>query len=294
MKNIIILTSIIFCLTIFSCGNKKQQDTEYKDNIEITGKNFYRYYWGEKEGLKVWIVDGASIRKEIFNEFIYGGNDERYPFVPVGEIWIDNSISSEEFETTLSHEINERNLMLKNQWTYFDAHDSSLSLELSMRRKYLKESLEHENELPKVEPMDFDSTQEIPDIPDKIKLKNIYRIPLGNRNGINIWVVDGYAVRREIYPDFGFSGNDLAYHFIPKNEIWIDGAITCEETEYSIALETKERENMSKGMIYDDAYVKAVFEIDKLRQQNNSLILTQKKTKKTNPVVRDTGVFITK
>ena len=64
---------------------------------------------------------------------------------------------------------------------------------------------------------------------------------MGTREGISIWIVDGYLVRKNIYPDFGFSGNDLSCHFIPQKEIWIDGQVTCEETEYSIANELMER-----------------------------------------------------
>jgi hypothetical protein len=279
------LLIISMALLFFSCKEKVNTPLPAVDNI-------YRYYIGEKEGFKVWIVDGAIIRKNIFNEFVYGGNDERYPFVPLNEIWIDNSISSEEFETTLAHEINERNLMAISGMTYFDAHDSSLALELVMRRNFMKESLEHESLLKKVPPIDFDSTQEIEDLPDMIKLKNIYRIPLRIVKGIKIWVVDGYAVRRDIYPDFGFSGNDRAYHFIPENEIWIDGSVSCEETEYSIALELKEREKMVHGMLYDSAYVEAVKITDKLRDENMALILKQKPVIKTNPIVRDTGIKI--
>jgi hypothetical protein len=276
---------LLLSVTSFYCG---KNETVNNNILPETG--IYRYYIGEKDGFKIWIVDGAAIRKNIFNEFIYGGNDERYPFVPLNEIWIDNSISSEELETTLAHEINERNLMLKLGMTYFDAHDSSLMLELSMRRKFMKESLEHEAKLPKVAPIDFDSTQEIEDLPDLIKLKNIYRIPLKEIGGVNIWVVDGYAVRRDIYPDFGFSGNDFAYHFIPENEIWIDGAISCEETEYSIALELKEREEMKKGKSYDDAYIEALKVIEKMRTDNFNLVQKQKPVLKTNPIVRDTGI----
>ncbi|MFA5404968.1 MAG: hypothetical protein WC358_08545 [Ignavibacteria bacterium] len=207
----------------------------------------------------------------------------------MSEIWIDNSITVEEFDLTVAHEINERNLMAKGM-TYFNAHDSSLAVELEMRKKYLKESLEHEAVLPKVAPIDFDSTQEIEDLPDLIKIKNIYRCPLKTINGIKIWVVDGFAVRRDIYPDFGFSGNDIAFHFIPENEIWIDGSISCEETEYSIALELKEREEMMKGKIYDEAYFEALKIPERMRLENQKLVLNQKPIIKTNPIVRDTGI----
>jgi hypothetical protein len=89
---------------------------------------------------------------------------------------------------------------------------------------------------------DHDNIKEIKDIPDSIRLQNIYRLPVGIRNGISIWIVDGYLVRKNIFPDFGFSGNDLSCHFIPSKEIWIDGQISCEETEYSISTELMERQ----------------------------------------------------
>ena len=279
-------------LVLLSSCTKKEEPVVSKKNAENKAEsreNYYRYYWGEKDGFKVWIVDGSKIRRDIFNEFIYGGNDERYVFNPENEILIDNSISAEEFETTLAHEINERQLMAKFGWTYFDAHDSSLMLELQMRRNYVKESLAHESKLPKVVPVDFDSTQEIVDLPNKIKLKNIYRIPLGERQRIKIWVVDGYTVRKDIYPDFGFSGNDLAYHFIPEREIWIDGSIICEETEYSIALELKEREEMSKGKEYDSAYLTAVKITDSLRKANYNFTLKHEPLKIPVILIRDTG-----
>lgn len=265
---------------LFSCGY---------DNQEVfKNENFYRYFWGEKNGFKVWIVDGARVREKMFNEFIYGGNDERYPFVPEGEIWIDNSISAKEFNTTLEHEINERNLMAGLGMTYFDAHDSSLKLELYLRTNYRKLCLEHEKELSLVSPVDFDSVIEIENLPVKIKLNDIYRVPYGERSGLKIWIVDGFNVRRDIYPDFGLSGNGFAYKFIPENEIWIDGDISCEETEYSVMLEIKERELIKQGVYYNDAYIKALSITDSARKSTRDLIRT-KSIKTPEFLYRDTG-----
>jgi hypothetical protein len=47
--------------------------------------------------------------------------------------------------------------------------------------------------------------------------------------------------------------NDLANHFILAKEIWIDGQVSCEETEYFIALEMKERQLMTEVKSYSDA-----------------------------------------
>jgi hypothetical protein len=243
MKNLILL--FIIYLFLGACTDKKVSDV-------------YRYYLGKKDNYDIWIVDGNQVRLKIFSSFLYGGNEQRYPFNPKGEIWIDNAISCEEFELTLAHELNERHLMAKFGWTYLTAHDSSLSLEQTIRHSNEEVCRAHEASLKKVAVIDYENIKEIKGIPDSIQLRNIYRVPVGTIEGITIWIVDGYMVRKNIYPDFGFSGNDISYHFIPSKEIWIDGQVSCEETEYSIANEMNERKFMLAGKSYDDAYSDAI------------------------------------
>ena len=237
---------LIISLLIISCNN----------NTRVAG--IYRYYMGKEANYDIWIVDGNQVRLRVFSSFLYGGNEQRYPFNPKGEIWIDNAISCEEYYLTLAHELNERHLMAKFGWQYITAHDSSLSLEQVIRHSNEEISRAHEASLKKVSATDFDNIKEIRGIPDSIQLQNIYRIPVGTRDGISVWIVDGYMVRKNVYPDFGFSGNDLSYHFIPNKEIWIDGQVSCDETEYSIATELMERKLMEQGKSYDDAYSDAI------------------------------------
>jgi hypothetical protein len=218
----------------------------------------YRYYNGKKGKFDIWIVDGSQIRLNIYSSFLYGGNEQRYPFNPKGEIWIDNAISCEEYFLTLAHELNERHLMAKFGWTYLEAHDSSLALEQVIRRSNEEICRAHEASLKKVAVTDYENIKEIKTLPDSIQLHNIYRVPADTVDGIAVWIVDGYMVRKNIYPDFGFSGNDLAYHFIPPREIWIDGQVSCEETEYSIQQELTERKGLAAGRSYDDAYSDAI------------------------------------
>jgi hypothetical protein len=218
----------------------------------------YCYYMGKVQNYNIWIVDGNMVRLKIFSSFLYGGNEQRYPFNPKGEIWIDNAITCEEYYLTLAHELNERHLMAKFGWKYLTAHDSSLSLEQTIRHSNEEICRSHEALLKKVSPTDFSNIKEIRGIPDSISIQNIYRVPMGKREGIDIWIVDGYMVRKNIYPDFGFSGNDLSYHFIPPKEIWIDGQVSCDETEYSIGCELMERKLMQQGKSYDDAYSDAI------------------------------------
>jgi hypothetical protein len=244
MKNL--LSVITLTILVSCCTNNSKID------------RVYRYYVGKTDNHDVWIVDGNQVRLKLYSSFLYGGNEQRYPFNPKGEIWIDNAISCEEYYLTLAHELNERHLMAKFGLTYYAAHDSSLVLEQTIRHSNEAICRAHEDSLRKVSPTDYSGLKEIKGIPDSIKLQNVYRIPAGSRDGIKIWIVDGYIIRKNIYPDFGFSGNDLSYHFIPEKEIWIDGQVTCEETEYSVSTELKERELMAAGKSYEDAYSDAI------------------------------------
>lgn len=252
MKKLFII--LLLNLSILSCKREKSVD------------GVYRYYMGKEQNYNIWIVDGNQVRLKIFSSFLYGGNEQRYPFNPKGEIWIDNAISCEEYYLTLAHELNERHLMAKFGWRYITAHDSSLSLEQTIRHSNEELCRMHEASLKKISATDYANIKEIRNIPDSIQIQNIYRVPIGTREGIAVWIVDGYMVRKNIYPDFGFSGNDLSYHFIPDKEIWIDGQVSCEETEYSIATELKERKLIEGGKSYDDAYSDAIDITLKLRE----------------------------
>ncbi|TRZ71847.1 MAG: hypothetical protein D4R97_06360 [Bacteroidetes bacterium] len=269
----------LFCFfLLISCGH----------NPKVRG--VYRCYWGEKEGFKIWIVDGYKVRQKVYKEFLYGGNEQRYLFNPKGEIWIDHAVSCEEFELTLAHELNERALMAKFGWTYEKSHDSSLMLELRMRKNYDSICRAHEASLHKVSPKDATNVEEIPGIPDSVVISGIYRMPLGIRDGISIWIVDGYKVRANIFPDFGLSGNDMAYHYIPQKEIWIDGQISSEETEFSIKTELLERRLMANGTSYGKAYDSAINLNVRLRQDMQTLINAHPPLIIPPVLVRDTGV----
>ena len=227
-------------------------------SMNMRVRDVYRMHMGMRDGFDIWIVDGGVVRREIYPEFLFGGNPQRYLFVPRREIWIDNVVAAEEFGYTVAHELRERNLMAHKKVSYENAHRVALDLERAMRRSDDSSAREHEKELHMVSPTDCDNVKEIASLPDSVFLRNIYRVMLGMRGAVSVWVVDGAAVRRDIFPDFGLSGNDLAYHFIPEKEIWIDGQISCEETEFSTAIELLERESMAKGMSYNQAYEQAI------------------------------------
>jgi hypothetical protein len=254
-----------------------------------TVSGVYRVRQGSQNGQDIWIVDGALVRREIYPEFLYGGNSQRYRFVPPGEIWVDNTISAEEFSYTVLHEMCERSLMARRGMAYAVAHDSALTAERSARLSDRNAAQRHEQQLPLVSPTDCDGVKEIQGTEDSLRLRGVYRARIGERDGMSIWIVDGAAVRRDIFPDFGLSGNDLAYHFIPGREIWIDGQISCEENQFSIELEFRERSFMLQGLLYDDAYEKALASIRELRRDAARRASQKRPLLLTAPAARDVG-----
>ena len=241
----------VFLLSVMSCTRPPLGESRHVSDL-------YRRPCGMKNGLAIWIVDGPRVRSEVLPEFLYGGNHQRYPFIPAKEIWIDNSITAEEYRYTVEHEVRERGLMAKNGLTYFAAHDSALAIEHWMREIDKELVLEHETKLQPVSPRDSYGDKELPQLLDSVSILGIYRTYVERRGDIEVWIVDGAAIRRDIYPDFGLSGNDLAYHFIPPDEIWIDSQVSCEELEYSVLTEMRERNAMQNRVEYDIAYQKAI------------------------------------
>jgi hypothetical protein len=263
-----LLSIIFFTITLYGC--KVDTNFTHKGVDDIAG--VYRVYMGKIDSLEIYIVDGETIRREIFPDFIFGGNEQRYPFVPHNEIWIDNSVSNREYPITLKHELNEMYLMRDFGMTYNQAHDSSLMIEVRLRTELNKEAQEHEKSLPEVSPIDTDSLKQITSLPDKIKLKDIYhqkREVINNK--YTVWLVDGDKIRKEIYPDFGFNGDWYDYFFIPENEIWIDGSVSCEQYFYSMLEEINAIEMITAGENYTEA-AKKIHEIvdsERLKMYNN-------------------------
>src|SRR3989344_4201315 len=82
--------------------------------------------------VKVWIVDGALVRDLFFIDFTEGGPYRVYHFIPPGEIWIDDDLSSKERKFIVLHELHELNRMAKG-WGYSSAHRSASELEYICR-----------------------------------------------------------------------------------------------------------------------------------------------------------------
>ncbi len=83
--------------------------------------------------LSIWIVDGRAVRDLYDIDFTEGGHDKVYPFVPPGEIWLDDDLTPGERKFVLLHELHERHLM-SGGMSYPQAHYDSSHIEYYCRQ----------------------------------------------------------------------------------------------------------------------------------------------------------------
>lgn len=117
--------------------------------IKKVHKKLLKKYSGK---IKVWVVNGEFVRGSLFIEFTEGGHDLVYPFIPKGEVWIDDDVLPREIPFILIHELHERNLMAKGMkyiygdTTADDAHKKASETEYYCRHhpEKLNEKLKRE------------------------------------------------------------------------------------------------------------------------------------------------------
>ncbi|MFZ2804042.1 MAG: hypothetical protein WA001_02355 [Patescibacteria group bacterium] len=168
--------------------------------------------------MTVKIVNAAKIRNTIDTDFSGVGTHADFPYIPLGELWIDR--------------------FLKNEKPLFLA---LVKLERAMRGK----------------PFRLIRAQAKKTLTTKAGIKIVSTKTL-KKGMLRICHVDGAIIRKNLDPYFLLGGHDLVYPYIPKREIWIDTRSDPQEWKYTMVHELEERERMSKGMLYDDAHDLAV------------------------------------
>ena len=96
---------------------------------------YVRLYRTLFDGTKVWLVNGEEVRNHTKTDFIEGGHDYVYDFIPEGEIWIEDGLNAEEMPFVLYHESVERKLMKDKGMDYNDAHEIASDKEYEARQE---------------------------------------------------------------------------------------------------------------------------------------------------------------
>ena len=188
--------------------------------------------------ISVWSVNGKYVRTFLDEEFTNFGQHYRFPFIPKNEFWIDNEHSNDESRFYIDHLLLENRLM-KEHIGYDNALVKADKKELSERRKstFYKKSFKKKHI----------TSQEI--------IKKIHkRLIKKYSTGLSVWIINGELVRDKFFIDFTEGGHDKVYHFVPKNEIWLDNDLSIREMPYVLLHEIHERNLMAKGWNYNKAH----------------------------------------
>jgi hypothetical protein len=186
-------------------------------------------------GFVAWFVDGKYIRDHMNGEFTNFGWQNRFPFIPTGEFWIDAETSPGE---------------AKYYFGSFLIIQEVLKKGLSYEQACLKADRAEKKERATTE--FYKIHKNLP----RVKKENSVHKKLLSSWGkkLEIWLVDGEKVRTLFFLDFTEGGHDKVYDFIPDNEVWLDDDLVKEERDYVLVHELIERFKMAYGMAYDDAH----------------------------------------
>ncbi|HIG93436.1 MAG: hypothetical protein QT02_C0001G0020 [archaeon GW2011_AR9] len=183
--------------------------------------------FGKVSQFLVKLVDGMYIRSNMDEEFTNFGQHYRFSFIPKNEFWIDHKFDHpEEIHYYIDHLLVEYRLMERGM-EYDRALAKADRVEKSERLKSVL--------LRRIK------SNEVIDQVHKTLLKSYSR-------KIKVWVVDGELVRDLFFIDFTEGGHDHVYHFVPKNEIWIDSDVNPKERKFVLLHELHERNLMAQRL----------------------------------------------
>ena len=110
----------------------------FNDVVNIFDKHNWKQFVCDLGNLKIYKVDGNYVRTNIFIDFVLGGHDYVYKFVPKNEIWIESLTNTKDMVFSLMHELYERRLMKVKKLKYDPAHKLSAKFEKRLRNIYDK------------------------------------------------------------------------------------------------------------------------------------------------------------
>jgi hypothetical protein len=210
---------------------------------------------GDHDGLELWLVDGAAVRRDLDENFTEYEHHARYKFIPENEIWIEKETNEDEWKYFLENIDLERKFISQGM-TLGEAVEKADKIEQKDRRqspriqKILKSHHERKNALAKIR---------------KEKLEKY------SNDSVTLWLIDGEIVRALYMVEYSDGGHDLVYNFVPKNEVWIEKILTPDDRKFIILHELHERYLMSQGKDYEHAHKGATIVEDHYRENPEGL-----------------------
>jgi hypothetical protein len=198
-------------------------------------KKPYLRKFDEVGGFTVWIVDGRYVRKSIDEEFTNFGQHFRFRFIPRNEFWIDKEYGPGEEQFFIDHLLVEHRLMAGGM-PYDDALEKADAVEKRERRK-------------------SEMIRQVASLGRKTIVASIHKRLLKKYSGrVKVWIIRGELVRSLYFIDFTEGGHDKVYHFVPKEEVWLDDDLSPGDRKFVLLHELHERHLMSLGWPYFKAH----------------------------------------
>ncbi len=106
---------------------------------------------------------------------------------------------------------------------------------------------------------------------------------LQKKRDLEVWIVDGTYVRKNIAEEFSNFGHHVTYKEIPQNELWIDVAHSPQEYKFYIHHMMVERGLTARGADYEKARKAANREERKLRLRTHDVRQVMQGDRPPNP-----------
>jgi len=116
-------------------SKKARQKAKFPFSLDILWQEISRHFSsintktslpkkiGSINNISIRLVDGDKIKKTKNMDFVEGGHDRAWDFIPKNEIWVDASMDNANILHIIYHEYIERYLMKTYNMAYDDAHD---------------------------------------------------------------------------------------------------------------------------------------------------------------------------
>jgi hypothetical protein len=98
-----------------------------------------------------------------------------------------------------------------------------------------------------------------------------YLKKIGVKAGFDVWLVNGYFIRKNLNREFTNYGQHYRFEFIPEDEFWIDSGHTKKEIDKFVKYLLIENRLMDNGMSYSKA-VDEVHKIEKSERQKHTMV----------------------
>ena len=187
----------------------------------------------ERDGYKVYIVDGNYVRDNVDVEFTNFGQHFRFRFIPRWEIWLDKDHGRGEREPFEVHAIKEANEMSQGV-DYSKAYEDGLKAENECRLTNDK--------------------------------RPVHKRIIHQYGDVTVWLVDGKVVRDKYDKGFTEGGHWKVYKYVPEGEVWIDDQLSDQERKPVLLHEMNELGLMRQGMPYLKAHKRSSIREGKFRK----------------------------